>query len=278
MLPILLAGASAAVWGTSDFCGGKATQRGNALTVTVLSQLWGLPLLALALVVIGGGSPSVGAFGWGLLAGLAGFIGILLLYGGLAQGAMAIFAPVTAVGSALVPLIAGLILERTPSVLQLLGAGCAIVAIGMVSLTGGGRTKVTPRLVALALTSGAMFGIFFTLLGRTGGTSAGLWPLLAVRFASVGAGLLVSARTRTSLRLTRQSLRWATVAGPLDILANVLYVQAADRDLLSVVAPVAALYPVSTVLLALAVDRERVRVVQFVGLGLAAVALVLVAT
>jgi uncharacterized membrane protein len=278
VLPILLAGASAAVWGTSDFCGGKATQRANALTVTVLSQCCGLPILAVSLAVIGGGSPSVGAIGWGLVAGLAGFVGILLLYRGLAQGAMAIFAPVTAVSSALVPLVAGLILERTPSTPELVGAGCAIVAIAMVSLTGGGRAKATPRMIALALTSGAMFGIFFTLLGRTGGVSAGLWPLVGVRVASVGAGLLVAARTRTSLRLSGRSLRFAMVAGPLDILANVLYLMAADRGLLSVVAPVAALYPVSTVLLALGIDRERVRAVQLTGLGLAAVALVLVAS
>jgi drug/metabolite transporter (DMT)-like permease len=278
VLPTLLAAASAAVWGTSDFCGGKATQRSNALTVTVLSQTAGLPILALALLLVPGGSPSVSAITWGLGAGVAGFVGILLLYRGLSQGAMAIFAPVTAVSSALVPLVVGLITERVPSTLALVGAGCAVIAIGMVSLTGGGRAKVTPRLVLLALLSGAMFGLFFTVLGRTSGESAGLWPLLGVRVASVGAGLLVAARTRTGLRLTGVPLRWAALAGPLDILANVFYVLAVARGLLSVVAPVAALYPVSTVLLALGVDRERVRPVQLAGLGLAATALVLVAT
>jgi drug/metabolite transporter (DMT)-like permease len=278
VLPILLAAISAAVWGSGDFCGGKATQRSNALAVTVFSQVVGLPILGLALLLLPGGSPSVRAIGWGAVAGIAGFVGILLLYRGLAQGAMAIFAPVTAVSSALIPLIVGLALDRAPSPLALAGAGCAIVAIGLVSLTGGGATKVTPRLILLALASGAMFGIFFTLLGRAGGGSVGLWPLLGVRVASVGAGLAMVARTRPSLRLTGAALRWATVAGPLDIGANVLYVLAAARGLLSVVAPVAALYPVSTVLLAFAVDRERVRAVQFAGLGLAATALVLVAS
>jgi drug/metabolite transporter (DMT)-like permease len=53
----------------------------------------------------------------------------------------------------------------------------------------------------------------------------------------------------------------------------------AVRDgLLSIVAPVAALYPVSTVLLAMALDRERVRPIQVAGLGLAVAALVLVAS
>jgi len=58
----------------------------------------------------------------------------------------------------------------------------------------------------------------------------------------------------------------------------VLYLAAAAHGQLAVVAPISALYPVSTVLLAMIVDRERLVPVQVVGLGLAATALVLVAT
>jgi drug/metabolite transporter (DMT)-like permease len=276
VLSIVLAATSAAVWGTGDFCGGRASRRADALAVTVLSQLVGLPVLAVCLLFVGG-TPSVSALGWGALAGVAGFVGIVLLYRGLAQGAMALFAPVTAVTAAVVPMVVGLLLDRTPSPLALTGAVCAVAAIGLVSLSGGG-TRINPRLVLLALASGAMFGIFFTLLGRAGGVDAGLWPVIGVRLGSVSAGLIAAARLRTSLRLTGPALRWSLIAGPLDILANVLYALAAARGVLSVVAPISALYPVSTVLLALTVERERLRPVQFAGLGLAATALVLVAT
>jgi drug/metabolite transporter (DMT)-like permease len=50
------------------------------------------------------------------------------------------------------------------------------------------------------------------------------------------------------------------------------------RGALAVVAPIGALYPVSTVLLAVGVDRERIAPLQLAGLGLAATALALVAT
>jgi uncharacterized membrane protein len=84
--------------------------------------------------------------------------------------------------------------------------------------------------------------------------------------------------TRTSLRIGRAAIRWALLAGPFDAGGNALYVVAATSGgLLSLVAPVSALYPVSTVLLAFAIDRERMRPVQLAGLGLAATALVLVA-
>ncbi len=275
MLPILLAAASALIWGTGDFSGGKATQRSGVLAVTVLSQLAGLPVLAVC-VALTGGSAGPGTLGWGALAGVAGFLGILLLYRGLAQGAMSIFAPVSAVTAAVVPLAVGLVVDRVPSTLALTGAVCAVVAIGLVSMSSG-HAAVTPCLIGLALAAGLMLGVFFTLLGLAG-DHTGMWPLVGMRAGSIGSGLAVAAVTRTRLRLGPRAAGWAALAGSLDILANVAYLLAADRGALSIVAPVSSLYPVSTVLLALVIDRERVRPVQLAGLGLAAAALVLVAT
>jgi drug/metabolite transporter (DMT)-like permease len=277
MLPVLFAAASALVWGTGDFCGGKATQRANALPVTVVSQLAALPVLAVCVALIPSGGPGPAALAWGTLAGTAGFGGILLLYRGLAQGAMAVFAPVTAVTSALVPLAVGLAFQRTPSPVALTGAVCAVVAIGLVSVSGNGHVRATPRLILLALAAGALFGLFFTVLSRAG-SHAGMWPLVGVRLGSLAVGLLALAATRTPLVLPPRPLAWSVTAGVFDISANALYLAAATRAALSIVAPIAALYPVSTVLLALGVDRERVRPVQLAGLGLAATALVLVAS
>ncbi len=278
MLSIVLAAFSAGVWGTGDFCGGKASQRAKPLAVTVLSQLLGLPVLVACLFVFSHGGPSAAEIGYGALAGLAGFGGILLLYQGLSQGAMAIFAPVSAVTSALIPLMVGLFTERAPSTLGLVGAGCAIVAIGLVSIGGERSGRVTPRLVGLALATGVMFGLFFAILGVLG-SDHGVWPMAGVRIGSLGLGLVVVALTRTSLRITGAPGRLTAFAGVFDIAANILYVLAlAAHGPLTIVAPIASLYPASTVLLALGIDRERVRPAQLAGLGLAATALVLVAT
>ena len=75
----------------------------------------------------------------------------------------------------------------------------------------------------------------------------------------------------------RRSLHWTLLAGPMDMTANTLYLLASRTGDLSIVAPLASLYPVTTVLLALIVDHERVRSVQVVGLALAVAALLLVA-
>lgn len=283
MTSVVLAAVSALVWGTADYCGGRATQRENALVVTVASQMFGLPVLALCVLLVPG-HVLAADLAWGAGAGVAGLLGIVFLYQSLSTGAMAVAAPITAVSAALVPMGIGLATDRWPSALAFGGAACAVVAIALVSIDTSGGGRATPRVVGLALTAGALFGLFFALLAQTHDYS-GMWPLAAVRCVSIPVGLLAIAYLRVSRRFRAVlSLRpagalvgWVAVAGLGDIAANALFLLAAREGLLSVVAPIAALYPVSTVLLALTVDGERVRPVQVFGLGLAAAALVLAA-
>jgi drug/metabolite transporter (DMT)-like permease len=278
MLALVLAVGSAVVWGAGDFLGGKASQRSHPVAVAVVSQLCGLPVIALSLLLLPGRAPTPADLGWGLVAGTMGFLGIVLLYRGLAGGAMTVVAPVTAVTAAALPLLVGLVVDRPPGPLPLTGVLLAIVAIALVS-AGPHRERqaVSRQLVGLALAAGAMFGLFFIFLGQAAPAS-GMWPLVAVRTGSLGLGLAIAGWSRTSLRLPAGTLPWAAPAGIGDIVANAFYLAAAQHGPLSIVAPVSALYPASTVLLAMAVERERVRPVQLAGLGLAASALVLIAT
>jgi drug/metabolite transporter (DMT)-like permease len=221
------------------------------------------------------GVPRAADLAWGSLAGVAGFAGIALLYRALAAGAMTVVAPVTAVTAAVVPLVVGLFVDRWPGALPLVGVGCAVVAIALVS--AGRRRKrsvVTPALLGQALLAGAMFGAFTAMLGQASGV-AGMWSLVGVRATSMTAGLLLTWRLGVSLRPPVGSWPVIVAAGAFDIAANALLVAAAARGHLSIVAPIASLYPVSTVLLALAIDRERLRAIQVAGLGLAVTALVL---
>lgn len=270
----MLAAVSAIAFGTADFSGGKASRHAHPIAVTVVSQLLSLPLL-LVLVLVVPGTPAPLDLAWGLLAGVAGAAGVMLLYRALATGVMAVVAPVTAITAAVVPIIAGLFLAHSPGALALGGAGLAVVAIALVSLgERGGAGRLSGRVIGTALAAGLLFGIFFALLGQAD-ESAGMWPVLAVRVSSIAFGLALVARTGASLRLGRRVLGWTAAAGLLDSAANALFLAAAGRGHLSVVAAIASLYPASTVLLALAVDRERLRPVQLAGLGFAAAALVL---
>jgi uncharacterized membrane protein len=272
--PILVAAFSALLFGTADYCGGRATQRCSALSVTVASQLFGLPFLLLLLILLPGRLHAIDV-AWGAAAGAASLFAIVLLYRSLATGAMVIAAPITAVTAALLPLGVGLTLQRWPPAIGLAGVGCAVVAIALVSVgpTGGdGRASI--RVVGRALAAGTLVGVFFALLAQTHNDS-GMWPLVCARIVSITLGVTLVVRRRVPLRPPRAIVALATVAGLGDLAASALYVLATHDGLLAIVGPIAALYPASTVLLALSLDRERVRGTQILGLGLAATALVL---
>jgi drug/metabolite transporter (DMT)-like permease len=288
MIAVVLAAISGLVWGTGDFAGGKASQRAPALDTVVLSKAASLPLLGLFLVLVPG-MLRPATFGWGMVAGVCGVLGMIIFYRALAGGAMAIVAPVSAVTSALVPLVVGLLTEQMPGTTALVGAACAILAIALVSMAPSREvSKVSTRLVLMALASGSGFGLFFVFLNRAGdaaGGHAGLWPVLGAHTASlILGGALMAHRRRAAtskhapLLPHGATLALTIAAGVLDMTANALYLMAVQRGLLSIVAPVASLYPVTTVLLAMLIDRERMRPIQLAGLGLAATALVLVAS
>ncbi|HEX3196710.1 MAG TPA: DMT family transporter [Propionibacteriaceae bacterium] len=281
MLNVALAVLSGLIWGVGDFAGGKATQRAAALPVVWLSKLISLPLLAIYLVATYVPISPIG-LAWGGLAGVAGVVGLVLFYRALSAGAMTVVAPVTGVTSAAIPVVVGLLAGERPSVLQLVGVGCALLAIALVSISphpSGNRHTVTWRLVAAALGAGTGFALFFILIALAGdaaGGSPGLWPIAGSQLSAMVISGLLMLMTRPGPWPHQAGLRWTMVAGPCDMTANALYLVASRRGDLSVVAPLAALYPVTTVILALIIDKERLRGVQVAGLAFAVAALVLV--
>jgi drug/metabolite transporter (DMT)-like permease len=278
-----LAALSGLIWGVGDFAGGKATQRAAPLPVVLVSKLVSLPLLAIYLVATYVPVTPIGLT-WGGMAGVAGLVGLVLFYRALSAGAMTVVAPVTGVTSAAIPVVAGLVWGERPSVARLLGVGCALLAIALVSIAPhpSGRPQVVSwRLVAVALGSGVGFGLFFILLavaGDAAGGSSGLWPIAGSQLSALIIGGLLVRMARPGPWPRRAGLRFTMLAGPCDMTANALFLLATRGGDLSIVAPLAALYPVTTVILALLIDHERLRSIQVAGLAFAVAALVLVSS
>ncbi len=165
MLSVALAALSGLIWGVGDFSGGKASQRAAVLPVVWISKLVSLPLLAIYLIATYVPVTPVGVV-WGGLAGIAGVVGLVLFYRALSAGAMTVVAPVTGVTSAAIPVVVGLVAGERPPASRLLGVGCALLAIALVSLAphpAGQRQIVTRRLALAALGAGTGFALFFIL-------------------------------------------------------------------------------------------------------------------
>ena len=271
----LLALWSAATYGIGDFCGGMAARRIPASAVLLWSHLVGLVLLAGAALTVAG-DPTGGDLVIGAAGGLCGAAGVGLLYKGLSMAPMSAIAPITALLAAGVPVVAGYAEGERPGAGAVVGIALALVAIVLVSAEGGGSMRPAEvRGLGYALGAGLGFGFFFVTLSHTG-DDAGLWPLVAARGASVtvvGAAALLGVVPRVRPRGDTASL--TAGAGSLDAGANLLYLLAVREGLVSIVSVLAALYPVSTVVLARVLLKEQFHLLQRVGMAIAIPATIL---
>jgi drug/metabolite transporter (DMT)-like permease len=278
----LLALASAAFYGAADFIGGITSRRADTMAVVLVSQLAGLVMVALLLPVIGTPVPEVRDWIWGAVAGIAGGVGVALLYRALAIGVMSLVAPVTAVCAVAVPVIVAVaLLGERPAWLASAGIAVALVAVVLVSQapaatpSADSAAEVSSRGLGLALMSGVAIGFFFVALARTS-ESAGLWPLLFARISSVVFFAAVMTAARRSPQMPRPVLALAIGGGVLDMVANLLYLLASRQGPLTLAVTLSSLYPASTVLLARIVLHERLSSRQWIGVGLALAAIVLI--
>ena len=178
-LGVVLALCSAFVWGSGDYCGGRAATRSDPFQVLALAAMSGIAMLvAIAWV---SGEPLVvnRSLSWAAAAGFAGSIGIVALYRGLALGSAATVAPIAAVGAAAMPVLYGAGVQGLPRATQLVGFVVALAGIGLVSRAApdGTGSRAGIRLGALA---GMGFGGFLVLIAQ-GHVDAVYIPLTIAR-------------------------------------------------------------------------------------------------
>ena len=281
-MPYLLALASAVFYGSADFIGGVLSRRLAAIPVVLISQAAGLIAVVLLIPVLPPASPSTADIWWGAASGLAGGIGVGLLYHALAIGTMSVVAPTTAVAAVAIPVVASVTMGERPGALAIVGILLGIVAIVLVSrqaVPAPSTTHVAAEHrslgVGVALAAGVAIGFFLLALAQTRAT-AGMWPLVAARCVSVSLVLVIAVARRSALRMSRSMLGLTIAGGLLDMLANALYMLAAQAGPLSPVVTLSSLYPAATVLLARAVLGERLSAWQQAGVVCALVAVILI--
>jgi drug/metabolite transporter (DMT)-like permease len=276
---VLLALCSALAYGLSDFLGGFLARRTSAWSVAVVGQSAAAVCSAVVALNVAG-HPGPADFGWGLLAGLGGGAGTGFLYRGFSTGRMSVVAPVSAVGAAVVPVVAGTLTGERPSPLVWLGIAAALPGIWLVSRTEsaeepGQRASVAAGLVD-GLLAGLSFGLLFAALGQVP-RSAGWWPLTVAQVVSVPTVVVLATLLGAAWVPRGRPAASASLCGVLGAAATGTFLLASQRGFLTVAGVLASLYPASTVLLAAVLLHERVHRAQGAGLALCALAVACVA-
>jgi uncharacterized membrane protein len=141
----LLALVAAFGWGSSDFAAGLASRKSSATSVVIVTHF--VSAILLGLFLFGRGVPSASTLVWSLLAGASAGFGAIMLYRGLARGAMAVVAPITAVGAAALPAAWGIFTGDRLTITGITALSLAMAAILLVSASAAAE----PVLVAAAV-------------------------------------------------------------------------------------------------------------------------------
>lgn len=271
MLAVLLAATASTLWGAGDFVGGLTAKRIPVLLVALITWGAGLVLTLLIVLAFDPGFPPQRTIVYGLVGGVFGAVGLGSLYQGLAVGRMGIVAPIAAL-SVLVGVAVGFLQGERPSDVQLVGMVAAVVGAVLAATApdpAGPRSGAVARGVGYAVLAAVFLGGTLVCLDAAGEASAA-WSALLIRSSSVPLVALAALVTRPSFAaVRRRDVGVLSAVGAADNGANVLFALATARGLLTLVAVIASLVPVVTVLLARFVLHEHLTRHQLVGVALA---------
>lgn len=276
LVPTAFSLAAVVSWGGSDFLGGFAARRTQALLFTWLVNLCGLAAVASAALAWHAVFPSRTQVGWAFAAGALGGSGLVLFYRALSTGNMGLNAPVAAVLSAAVPTVFSIVTEGFPGYGPMLGFLCA--ALGVWLIARSEQLSGRPEGLGLAVLAGLGFAGFYVCARQTGDASA-IWVASCTRFSAlVVTSFLLLARGEGKSVLTLSPPVWGlgAVTGLLDSMGTLAFVRASQTGRLDAAVVLSSLYPTVTVVLAGWFLKERFSRWRTIGIlaALAAVPLI----
>lgn len=267
----ILGGLGAAVaWAISTVCSSRSSRMIDPVSVVAWVMLVGL-VISLPPVLVGGIPHRLGSTpGWWLIVAGAGNVGgLMLAYGAMRIGQIALVAPVISTEGAIAAVIALLAGE---SVAPAAGLTLTLIAGGILVASlperGSAVTAASarhPRTVALGVGAAISFGASLYAAGRAGSTLPSSWVVLSARLigaAFVTLPLALGGR----LELTRQALPLVVISGVCEVLGFVAYTTGA-RHGIAVAAVLSSQFGALAALAGYLLFKEQLARLQVIGVG-----------
>lgn len=281
---------SALSWGAADFCAALSARRAGEAKTLLFVQLLGLLLAAALLAWQGGPVPALSAFpalaGLGLLYGTS----TLLLYRAMAIGKVSVVSPLGS-AYAIVSSVLAWISGSRPGPVVVVGVVALTAGVALLSQTperapAGGLTQsgtadtparsVTLRGIPEALGAAGLFGVYFWAFEGPARSVGPAWSLLVTRVCTaLIAAALPAARARPFWPRTPAAIVMLGAA-VLDNLAFLLFQHGIRVSRTDIVVPLSSQFAAVTVLLGCIYMRERPTRVQWVGVGVVLLGVLLV--
>jgi drug/metabolite transporter (DMT)-like permease len=275
--PIVFAVLAALGWGVADFAVARLGHELGSRSVFAHAQAGGAVALAVFALGLGVELPPAQLLVPVIGIGIVGAVAYLALYESLRIGPVAVASPVAATNGAVAAVLGVVVLGEQLSTAALVGVG--LVSLGVVaasvdlsSLRSTLRAEV-PVLPGAALAAFAALALGVTMFSlKLVPEMVGLLSIILV-VRVVGSVLSSPLLAGGGSEYYRTG---AAAVGVLDAAAFAAFVVAVRDGLVAVVSPVASLFAVVTILLAWVLLDERPSRLQWTGIALVVVGVVLV--
>lgn len=287
MIGVLLGVSAAFFWGTSDFLAARVARGVGAIRALLLTQSLGLAGIATILWWRGTlpeATPRVMLLMLGI--GLTQAVAVFLFYRAFEIGKLSLVAPITS-GFAVVTAILALLSGERPSALALVGAVlliCGVLFVTSQHRSSGGEdadvdARSTLRGVPEAIAAAFAYGIIFWGLDYVVPELGPVWPLACLRVLAISCLLMVFLALRPPMPLHREKtgLGWSAVGvAAADTAAWISFNAGTQSADVAIVTALSSMYSAVAIFYGLLFLRERLLRVQWLGIGLILMGVLLV--
>src|SRR5829696_479489 len=281
-------------WGMTDLSGALAARRVGSVGVLAGTQLTSLAIL-LGIAVVNGqllGATTLPGVAMGLFLGTFAAVAYLSFYAALRIGPISVVSPVVAAYGGLTVVLAVVFRGESLAPVQALGAAIATAGIVLTGLVLGAsirETRIVGPGVLVALVTMALFAILTVALAGPIKEYGWLPVMLGSRLSNTTVGVLLlvlalawrdgplGALLGPQGGFGRRAAGLVLVAGVCDLLGFVAYTIGLEVAETWLVGLASSFGPALVVLVAVAFLGERLRPSQWVGLGMLATGLLVLA-
>ena len=278
MFASLLGLASALSWGTGDFVGGVASRKVGTYRAVLYGEAIGLLFLFAALPFVHEPFPDNHTLKWSIAAGVVGNFALLAFFEAMRQGRISVAAPLSALIGSIIPVIVGSFMDGLPQPIILFAFGLALIAVVLISREKDeGDPTGKNRYLLFPILAGIGFGLYFVLIHE----ASQEWvfgPLIAARTSGTISTALFLLFKQKSFRVKSGNWHLLTINGLFDVGGNLFFILAAQVGRMDVSAILSSLYPGMTVFLAWLILKGKLQFLQWVGIILALIAIILITT
>lgn len=277
---ILIATISMVFYGVGDFLQGVGSKKINPITFLFWGQIVGIAFY-LSLFLIFKPNYIVTSYNLTLaiVAGALIFVSSMLFYKGLEIGKSSFMFPIANAAGALAAILGVVLLHER--LLSNQAFGVALTAIGILVMFDVINLKdISVRKIEAegfyAISTMALWGVFLLIIGFISKQMGPIMPGLITYSISMLFTFAYVILRKKSVRLPKGTVRYVLSAWLFGSAAFALYTLATSFAYISIVAPIALSSSAITVMLSIYVSKEKITLMQILGIGAVIIGIIMI--